>query len=166
MKKIKVCLILILIISTFISNLSYAKIAFPEIFESAADYTTYGPTSDEVKRDNTHANRTTTNNNTNTSASTGPVSESDGTLSGVGLTGEGNGIDPNLNAKTGRIIGAIQMIGYFFAVGIIIFVGIKYIMASGDEKADLKTAIPKYCMGALLIALCDTVTVFIFNTLK
>lgn len=92
---------------------------------------------------------------------------------GSGKTLEGLGIGPlvigenesfeTLQNKVNLILGAIQIAGYLIAAGMIVFVGVKYIMASGDEKADIKTALPKYCMGAMLIVFCDLIIGWIVN---
>ena len=63
-------------------------------------------------------------------------------------------------AKT--IIGAIQWIGYAIAVGMLVFVGIKYVMASANEKADLKNSLIKYVIGAILIAGATTIASWVF----
>ena len=60
------------------------------------------------------------------------------------------------------IIGAVQWIGYAIAVGMLVFVGIKYILASANEKADLKNALIHYVIGAILIAGAVTVAGWIF----
>ena len=176
MKKLNICLILILIISVFISNLSYAellddsgKFDVPDYNPVSVDGAT-GYAAPVPNANSSTSKKSTTSpvkgDGTATQAPSGPVSQSNGTLSSKGLDGDGQAVDPVFSEKAGKIIGAMQMIGYFLAVGIIVYVGIKYIMASGDEKADLKTALPKYFMGALLIVLCDTITIFIFDTLK
>ena len=84
------------------------------------------------------------------------------TLEGLGIGPAGN-IDVTLQNKVNLILGAIQIAGYLIAAGMIVFVGVKYIMASGDEKADIKTALPKYCMGAMLIVFCDLIIGWIVN---
>lgn len=43
------------------------------------------------------------------------------------------------------------------------FVGIKYVMASADERSDLKNSLVKYAIGAILIAAATTIANWIFN---
>lgn len=64
------------------------------------------------------------------------------------------------------VLGAIQWIGYAIAVGMLIFIGIKYVMASADEKANLKNAMIRYVVGAVLIAGGVTIASWIFNAFK
>ena len=42
------------------------------------------------------------------------------------------------------ILGNIQWIGYAIAIGMLIYIGIKYTMASASEKADLKGYMIKF----------------------
>ena len=52
----------------------------------------------------------------------------------------------------GKILGYIQWVGYAIAIGMLIYIGIKYTMASASEKADLKGYMIKYVIGAVLIS--------------
>ena len=42
-------------------------------------------------------------------------------------------------------------IGYACAIGMVVFIGIKYIIASADEKASLKGMLVKVIIGSLII---------------
>ena len=63
-----------------------------------------------------------------------------------------------------KILGAIQWVGYAFAVGMLIYIGIKYVMAAANEKADLKKGAINYVIGAIVIAgaakICDWIVTF------
>ncbi len=61
-----------------------------------------------------------------------------------------------------KILGFVQWAGYAIAVGMLIYVGIKYVMASANEKADLKNSLIKYVIGAVLIAGAATISQWIF----
>lgn len=61
-----------------------------------------------------------------------------------------------------NIIGYIQWIGYAIAVGMLVYIGIKYVMASANEKADLKNSLIKYVIGAVLIVGGVTIAGWIF----
>ena len=61
------------------------------------------------------------------------------------------------------ILGAMQWIGYAVAVGMLVYVGIKYIMASADEKANLKNSLIRYVIGAVLIAGASTIAGWVFK---
>lgn len=70
---------------------------------------------------------------------------------------------PGTAAKTASsIIGYIQWIGYAIAVGMLVYIGIKYVMASANEKADLKNSLVKYVIGAVLIVGGVTIAGWIF----
>ena len=46
-----------------------------------------------------------------------------------------------------KILGAIQWIGYAFAIGMLIYIGIKYTMSAANEKADLKKSLTLRCIN-------------------
>ena len=55
------------------------------------------------------------------------------------------------------ILGFLQWFGYAVAIGMLIYIGIKYVMAPANDRAVLKDALIKYTMGAILIAGASTV---------
>lgn len=61
------------------------------------------------------------------------------------------------------VIGTIKWIGYAIAVGMLVYIGIKYVMASANEKADLKNALIKYVAGAIIIVFAVTIADWIFS---
>ena len=67
----------------------------------------------------------------------------------------------------GKILGIIQWIGYAIALGMLIYIGIKYTMSAANEKADLKRASVNFIIGAIIIAgaatICGWVTTFFEN---
>ena len=52
----------------------------------------------------------------------------------------------------GSILGAIHYVGYAIAIGMLIYIGIRYTMAAANEKADLKQMSVNYAIGAFIIA--------------
>lgn len=56
-----------------------------------------------------------------------------------------------LDGVLGGILGVVKVVGYTFAVGMLLYVGIKYVMASANEKADLKKGSISYVIGAVII---------------
>lgn len=56
-----------------------------------------------------------------------------------------------------NITGVLMWLGYAIAVGMIVFIGIKYIMSAPDEKASMKGALVKVVVGGLIIALSVTI---------
>lgn len=71
--------------------------------------------------------------------------------------GEPTAPSGEFNTFASNIIGVMMWAGYAIAVGMIIFIGIKYLIASADEKASMKGALVKVIMGSLIIA--GTVTI-------
>lgn len=56
-----------------------------------------------------------------------------------------------------NVLGALQWVGYAFAVGMLIYIGIKYVMSAANEKADLKKGAINYVIGAIIIAGASTI---------
>lgn len=70
----------------------------------------------------------------------------------------------NISASMGQgkgavnqILSAIQWIGYAFAIGMLIYIGIKYTMSAANEKADLKKGLINFVIGAVIIAGAATI---------
>ncbi len=69
------------------------------------------------------------------------------------------GISPdtdNLDADTFRgfgnkILGIIQVFGSIIAVGVLMVLGIKYMMGSAEEKAEYKKTMLPYLIGAIIL---------------
>lgn len=59
------------------------------------------------------------------------------------------------------IIGWLQWGGYVIAIGMIVFAGIKYIIAAADEKASLKGMLTKIVIGSIIIATASTIVRFL-----
>ena len=63
--------------------------------------------------------------------------------------------DPTSNtftSATNRVLGYVRFFGYAMAIGMLIYLGIKYMMSSANEKADLKKGSINYVIGAVVIA--------------
>ncbi len=73
------------------------------------------------------------------------------------------GVNASAKGFANKILGFVQWAGYAIAVGMLIYVGIKYVMASANEKADLKNSLIKYVIGAVLVAGAATISQWIFN---
>ncbi len=57
----------------------------------------------------------------------------------------------------GKILGLVQWIGYAMAIGMLIYIGIKYVMSAANEKADLKKGLINYLIGAIIIFAASTI---------
>lgn len=56
-----------------------------------------------------------------------------------------------LDTTTSNIIGIVQFICYAAAVILLVILGVKWIMAAPDQKADLKKSAVIYVVGAVLV---------------
>ena len=54
------------------------------------------------------------------------------------------------------VLGLVRFIGYALAIGMLIYLGIKYVTSSANEKADLKKGSINYVIGAIIIAAATT----------
>lgn len=65
----------------------------------------------------------------------------------------------------GTILNTLMWVGVMIAVGMMIFLGIKYVTASPDGKADLKKQLGIYVLGLVLILAATTIVGIIANAL-
>ena len=63
----------------------------------------------------------------------------------------GMGMDPDVAVIGGKIIYVFQRVGTYFAVGVLAFIGIQYMLASPSEKADIKGRAVPYLVGAIMV---------------
>lgn len=63
----------------------------------------------------------------------------------------------------GNILGLIQTIGSFISVGILMVIGIKYMMGSTEERASYKKSMIPYIVGAILLFGALNITTAIYN---
>lgn len=91
-----------------------------------------------------------------------------------------SGVKPDATGDTGgrlqvknasnTILGIIQIAGTAVAIGMVLFLGIKYMMAAPDEKASIKKSSTMYIIGAvILFAATNIVTIiakFAQDTIK
>lgn len=68
-------------------------------------------------------------------------------------TGSGTSVVTNIG---GGVLGVVQTIGYIVAVIVLVWLGIKYIMASPDGKAEIKKQAFAYILGAVLLFAAST----------
>lgn len=55
------------------------------------------------------------------------------------------------------ILNAFSWFGYAVALGILMWIGIKYMMSGANERANLKGSVSMYLIGVALIVLCSTI---------
>ncbi len=75
----------------------------------------------------------------------------------------GDGVSDSIGSITGKILYIAQMIGYAVAVIMLIVLGIKYITASPDGKAEIKKSVYIYVVGALGIFAASTLVGILKN---
>ena len=70
-------------------------------------------------------------------------------------------VDPKAPEKISNmaveILGALQWFGYAIAIGMIIYIGIRYVLSAANEKASLKQSSINYVIGAIIVASCTTI---------
>ena len=74
----------------------------------------------------------------------------DGKTEGGEIVTTGTGA-ANVKKTGGKIVGLIRVVGTMVAVGMIIVLGIKYMMGSAEERAEYKKTLFPYIVGAILI---------------
>lgn len=92
---------------------------------------------------------------------TAPVfaaNELDGINTSVDLNDGGK-----LNSVGNTILTLIRTVGIFIAVGILMVLGIKYMMGSAEEKADYKKSMIPYIVGAVLIFASTTIVGIVYD---
>lgn len=62
-----------------------------------------------------------------------------------------------------RIIGSIQVVGSVTSVIALIVIGIKYVIASAEEKAKYKETSKAYIIGAVLVFATSNIAKFLFD---
>lgn len=79
-------------------------------------------------------------------------------------------IKPNLpDGNTGvqtsaaKIIGSLMWVGFAIGIGMIIYIGIKYIIASADERASMKGMLVKVVIGGIIIAASTSIVNAVMN---
>lgn len=82
-------------------------------------------------------------NNTSIIPDVGPI------LSGNGST--------EAKELLNKVVGFLRWMGYAVAIGMVMFVGIKYMISSADERASMKGLLVKVVIGALIIIFANVI---------
>ena len=69
-------------------------------------------------------------------------------------------------SMVGSLLGMVEGAAFGCASGMLIYIGIKYTMASANEKADLKNSSIKYLIGAMIIYALSAVFAIIQNIMN
>ena len=89
------------------------------------------------------------------SASLVDVFKSEISVSGTGAK--------DLKSTGGKIVGIIQVTGTIISIGMLIILGIKYVLGSVEEKAEYKKSMLPYLIGSILIFGFSTLTQIIYE---
>lgn len=73
------------------------------------------------------------------------------------------GNNTKLNTIAGRILGVIQTVGTVISVLALVIIGIRYMIASVEEKAKYKETMTAYIVGCLLLFAVSNVATIIYN---
>ncbi len=63
----------------------------------------------------------------------------------------------------GKIIGFIQYAAWAVAIGMIIYIGIKYMTSGAGKKAEVKDTLLPYLVGAICVGAATTIASFAMN---
>ena len=68
--------------------------------------------------------------------------------------------DTTFTGIVGKIIGFIQYAAWAIAIGMIIYIGIKYMMSGAGDKAKVKETLLPYLVGAICVGAATTIASF------
>lgn len=94
---------------------------------------------------------------------TAVYASSSGIFSEQSITKGGLG---DIETKGLTLLGTLQWVGYLVAIGMIIWVGIKYLMSGAGEKAKAKETLIPIVIGAILIAGATWIASTLFTALS
>lgn len=75
-------------------------------------------------------------------------------------------IDRSMEKWGNKILGPIKVVGAFVSVGMVMVVGIKYMLSSVEEKAEYKKTAIAYLVGAILIFATTQLVDFIYKMMN
>ena len=77
----------------------------------------------------------------------------------VFATNEGSEVEV-IDTIAGKIVQYVAWFAAAIALGVMIFIGIKYVMSGANEKADIKHMLPVFMVGLFIIILSATISSF------
>ena len=81
------------------------------------------------------------------------------------IEGSSTSFSSGLQNSAGSVLGVFQVVGYAVAVIILAWLGIKYIMASPEGKAEVKKQAFAYILGAVLLFAASTIVGWVKGTI-
>lgn len=68
-----------------------------------------------------------------------------------------------LQGSVSTVLGVIQWIGFIVGIGMVIYIGVKYLTAGAGGKAEVKSTMVPWLVGAACVALAPTIASAIFS---
>ena len=68
-----------------------------------------------------------------------------------------NAAAAEIKASGSQILSAVLWFGYAVSLGMVVFIGIKYMLGAADAKANMKSAIVSWLIGAFIVFMCTTI---------
>ena len=84
----------------------------------------------------------------------------------VPTTGPSGTSSTEVKWAAGKVWATVINIVQILAVAAVVFAGIRYMVASADQKADIKRSLGTLAIGAILVFCASTVIKFIVNSSK
>lgn len=69
-------------------------------------------------------------------------------------------------ALAGRIAGLVQIVGTIVSVGVLMLIGIRYVISSAEEKAEYKERLLPYFIGAVILFASANLVNIIYTMFK
>ncbi len=73
------------------------------------------------------------------------------------------GVPSSITSAIGKVLGAAQFIGMVVGIGMIIYVGVKYLTAGAGQKAEVKSTMVPILVGSILVMMAPTIANWIFG---
>ena len=80
-----------------------------------------------------------------------PVFATGTDIGGITVTPDYKDTDGKTTGTLNTVLGMIKYLGVFLAVGILMFLGIKYMLGSASEKAEYKKTMIPFVVGVVLL---------------
>ena len=75
-------------------------------------------------------------------------------------------IDQNLATAGGKIVGVVQVVGTAVAVITLIIIGVKYMVSSPNDKAEMKSKMIPFVIGAVILFGASNLLSLVVNFVK
>ena len=75
-------------------------------------------------------------------------------------------LDPKLATAGGKIVGVVQVVGTAVAVITLIIIGVKYMVSSPNDKAEMKSKMIPFVIGAVILFGASNLLSLVVNFVK